>query len=169
MDQPLNGIYRVSFDIEIKDSDYLDQSDLAFLFTDGMSYKLANKVANLHIEELGKTGEKASRTIKIGDRIQLTENIVIQANFYEDDGYLFVGQPSDISNEIGTKEIVLEAGTVAYVNQIHKNGSVDLIDLDRTISASLRVDDLGTEVTDVVNVDFVTIDSSKIEKVIGDK
>lgn len=172
MDQPLNGIYRVSFDIEIKDTDYLDQSDLAFLFTDGMSSRLTSKVANLQIEQLDKKGEKVSKTIKVGDRISITENIIVRANFYEDDGYLFVGKPSDISNEVGSKEIVLEAGCFAYVNQIHKNGEVDLIDLDRPISATLRVDDMGTEVTDVANVDFITVDATKIEKVLdldGDK
>lgn len=164
MDQPLNGIYRVSFDIEIRDNDSLSQSDLAMLFTEGMSEGLANKVANLQIERLDKEG-KSTKKIKVGDIIRVKENVTIRASFYEDDGYVFVGKPSDISNAIGSKEIVLEAGSKAYVNQIYKNGEVDLIDVDRSITATLRVDDLGTEISETVNIDFVTMNAEQIEKV----
>jgi hypothetical protein len=158
-DENLTGIYKISFNIEIESQDELALSDLSFLLTEGVGEALAAKVSYLAVEKVEKTGHIEPKVFKIGDKVQLRDSLTIKANIYSDDGYHFIGQPSDIS-EIVTEEPIsldIEAGSIGYVNSI-LNGKIEITDLDRPITSYQAI---GIE---AVNVDLITVDAEQLEK-----
>lgn len=160
----LPGVYRVSFSLEVGSQDHLSLSDIAQCLTEGLGEALASKVSKLDIKKINRAGKGNASLMRVGDKVRLVSDISVVASFYDDDGYLFIGKPSDISNKIGEKEITLCAGSVGFVNKI-VDDQIELIDMDRSITASFTVDDVGTEVEDIVNVDFILLKAEQLEKI----
>lgn len=154
----LNGIYKVSFNIEVESDDELSLSDLAQSLTEGFGEGLLGKMAHLSFEKLDKTGQSISKILKVGDRVQLTKPISINASVYEDDGYVFVGMPTDISNEIGEQEIILEAGSIGYVNQIDED-RIEIVDID--LPGVIKT----AEYTEPISVDLISLNIEMVEKI----
>lgn len=160
MDLNLNGLYRVSFDIQMTNSDALTISDLAHTLTEGiLSEELAAKVSHLKMEKIEKHGKTEPKILKIGDKVYLKESLTLKASVYEDDGYLFIGKPTSISNEIGEQNITLEAGSVGYVNRID-GANIELVDVDRAVKAELGFD---PEYEQLANVDLITVNAEQID------
>jgi hypothetical protein len=161
-DSKLNGIYRVSFEIQVKSEDALSLSDVTQALTEGFQRgfgaDFVEKVAELSVEKITK---KAVKVLKIGDKVYLKENLKMKANIYNDDGYLFVGQPTEISETVTSEETIIdiEAGSIGYVNKINKDGSFEVADLDRPVT---KYTDAGI---DSVNIDLVTVSAEQVEKI----
>lgn len=164
MESNLNGIYRVSFDIEIESKDALALSDLAHSLTDGMlSEELAAKVSHLTMEKIEKHGSAKPKVLKVGDKVQVLSDLNIDAEIYHDDGYVFVGKPSDISECVTSEpaSIVIEAGSIGYVNKVNKDGSLEIADMDKPFVNSLW-QEIGI---DAVNIDLITVLADQITKI----
>lgn len=162
MESNLNGIYRVSFDIEVEAKDALALSDLAQSLTEGiLSEGLAAKVSHLSLEKIEKHGKAAPKQLKIGDMVQLTSDIQIIANVYSDDGYFFIGKTSTISECIAENQtLILSAGSYGFVNKV-SNGIAEIIDIDKAIIEA-KFEDVGI---DAINVDMILLDASLLEKI----
>ena len=164
MEKPLSGIYRISFDIELDSTDELSSSDLSFLLTEGVGEGLASKLSHLSVEKMDKTGKSNPKVFKVGDKVQILENIKIKASIYEDGGYFYIGQSTESANLLGEQEVMIVSGSYGWVNQ-NKDGKIVLVDLDIPVTASL-IDSYTDEVTEEkVNVDFITLSADILEKV----
>lgn len=164
METPLNGQYKVSFTIDIESEDALSTSDLSFLLTEGVGESLASKLSHLSVEKLDKTGQSKLNIFKIGDKIQITKEIKIKASIYEDDGYMFIGQPTDNSNLLGEQEVTIQAGSTGYMNK-NRDENMEIIDLDLPVVASLIDVDTDEVINEKINVDLVILSAEMIEKV----
>lgn len=160
----LHGLYRISFDIQIDEADQLDISGITQAFTDGFDESLLESVANLSVEKIDKTGKSNSKVFKIGDKVQITKELKIKASIYEDDGYMFIGEPSESSNMIGEQEVTISAGSNGYINK-NRDENMEIIDLDLPVVASLIDVDTDELIEAKVNVDFITLSSELLEKV----
>lgn len=156
--EKLTGIFKVSFNIEIDSQDELALSDVSFLLAEGVGEALAAKVSHLSVEKVDKIGVHEPKVFKIGDKVQLKDTLIVQASVYEDDGYVFVGVPSEISTEIAQQEIVLEAGVIGYVN--HVDGTnIELIDMNCVASVPLE------EYVETASIDLITVNAEQLEKI----
>lgn len=164
METPLNGQYKVSFNIDIESEDALNLSDLSFLLTEGVGEGLASKLSHLLVEKIDKTGKSNSNLFKIGNKVQLTKEFKILASIYEDNGYMFIGEPTENSNIIGEQEITIAAGSIGYVNK-DDGESIQIIDLDLPVMASFIDIDTDEIIEAKVNVDFITLNADIIEKI----
>lgn len=162
-DPKLNGIFKVSFEIQVGSDDDLSLSDATQALTEGLERgfgeNFVNKVAELSIEKITKISEKAPKILKIGDKVCLKEALKVKGNIYSDDGYVFTGLKNDISETlIEDVELPIEAGSVGYVNKIVAE-KIEIIDLDRPIT---KFADAGI---DYVNIDLITVDAEQLEKI----
>ena len=168
MESNLNGIYRVSFDIEVESKDALALSDLAHSLTEGiLSEELAAKVSHLTMEKIERHGKIEPKVLKIGDRVQVVGDLNIDAEIYHDDGYVFIGNPSDISEKVMSEpaNVTIEAGSIGYVNKINKDGSLEIVDMDKPY-----VNTLWQEIgIDAVNIDLITVTADMIAKIDTDE
>ena len=168
MESNLNGLYKISFDIEIEANDALSISDLAQSLTEGiLSEELAAKVSHLTMEKIEKHGKTEPKVLKVGDKVQVLSDLNLDAEIYHDDGYVFIGNPSDISERVVTESvsITVEAGSIGYVNKINKDGSLEIVDMDKPY-----VNTLWQEIgIDVVNIDLITVTADQIEKIDTDE
>lgn len=156
--EKLTGIYKVSFNIELDSQDELALSDLSFLLTEGVGEALASKVSHLSVQKVEKTGNQEPKVLKVGDKVQLKSTITLTASIYEDDGYFFVGTPTEISNEVVKQQIVLEAGSIGYVNKVD-GSTIEIIDLDCV--ASIPLDNYS----EVASIDLITANVEQLEKI----
>jgi len=161
----LSGIYKVSFEIQVESQDELSLSDvtqaLAEGFERGFGDDFVNKVASLSIEPVAKKVEKA--VLKVGDKIKLVSDVEIQADVYSDDGYVFIGNPNEISEKVTADKVNVQVkvGSTGYVNKIHKDGSLEIADIDKPY-----VNPLWEEIgIDAVNIDLITVQADQIEKI----
>ena len=163
-DKLTSGIYKVSFEIKVESQDDLSLSDVTHDLTEGLVRGFGdgfiNKVAALNIEKVTPT--KENKTIKVGDRVRLVNEIEVSAMIYNDDGYLFVGKPNDISEKVTSTEVNIQvsAGSTGYVNKIHKDGSLEVADLDKPY-VNQKWEEMGI---DAVNIDLITVKAEQIEK-----
>lgn len=160
-DSKLNGIYRVSFEIKVQSDDELSLSDVTQALTEGFEKGFGNgfvdKVAELSVENVTK---KSQKVFKVGDMVRLKENIQVKSNIYSDDGYHFIGRPTEISEIVTDGEAILniEAGSIGYINTI-VDGKVEVIDLDTPLT---NFSEIGI---DAVNVDLITVNAEQLEKI----
>lgn len=168
-DNKLVGIYKVSFEIQVESQDDLSLSDLTQDLTEGLVRGFGdgfiNKVAALSIDKVSKQSPKQS--VKIGDRIRLVSDVNVTADIYEDDGYLFIGNPNEISQKLTTEKVAIQvaAGSTGFVNKINKDGSLEVADLDKPyINETLA--DMGI---DAINVDLITVVATQVEKIDTDE
>lgn len=168
-DNKLVGIYKVSFEIQVESQDELSLSDLTQDLTEGLvrgfGDGVVNKVAALSIDKV--TQQSPKEAVKIGDRIRLVSDVNLTADIYEDDGYVFIGNPNEISQKITKEQVAIQvtAGNTGYVNKINKDGSLEIIDLDRPYVNEAWAD-LGI---DAVNVDLITVVADQVEKIDTDE
>jgi len=159
-----SGIYRVSFEMKVESQDDLSLSDVTQDLTEGLVRGFGdgfiNKVAALNIEKVETT--KETKTLKVGDRVKLVGDVSITTDIYGDDGYLFVGQPNEISEKLTSKQVEMQliAGSVGYINKIHKDGSLELADLDKPY-VNEKWEEFGI---DAVNIDLITVKAEQVEK-----
>jgi hypothetical protein len=163
-DEKLVGIYKISFEIQVESQDELSLSDITQDLTEGFQRGFAdgfvNKVAALSIEKISK---KAKETVKVGDKIRLVSEVTLSADVYSDDGYMFIGNPNEISEKMTSEpaSIQIQAGSIGYVNGIHKDGSLEIADLDKPY-----VNEAWLEIgIDAVNIDLITVNAEQIEKI----
>jgi len=168
-DNKLVGVYKVSFEIKVESQDELSLSDLTQDLAEGLERGFGegyvNKVAALRVEKITKQSAKDS--VKIGDRIRLVSDVKVTAEIYEDDGYVFIGNPNEISQKITSDkvEIQITAGSTGYVNKINKDGSLEVADLDKPY-----VNEAWAEYgLDTVNVDLITVVAEQVEKIDTDE
>lgn len=168
-DNKLAGIYKVSFEIKVESQDELSLSDLTQDLTEGLlrgfGDGVIDKVAALSIEKVSKQSTKES--VKIGDRIRLVSDVTLTADIYEDDGYIFIGNPNEISQKLTKEKVAIQvtAGSTGFVNKINKDGSLEIADLDKPCTNEAWAN-LGI---DAVNVDLVTVVAEQIEKIDTDE
>jgi hypothetical protein len=161
----LVGIYKVAFEIQVESQDGLTLSDVTQALTEGLERGFGdgfiNKVADLHIESVTK--KSAQKVLKIGDRIRLVSAVDLEADIYSDDGYVFIGNPNEISEKITSEKVAIQitAGSTGYINSIHKDGSLEIVDLDKPYVNKAWAD-IGLE---AVNVDLLTVKAEQIEKI----
>ncbi|MGH7975003.1 MAG: hypothetical protein ACREBR_05730 [bacterium] len=161
----LSGIYKVSFEIKVESQGELSVSDITQDLTEGFirgfGDGFVNKVAALHIEKVTK--ESAVEPIKIGDKIRLVSDVNVTADIYSDDGYVFIGNPNEISEKMTSEQvgIQLNAGSTGYVNKINKDGSLEITDLDRPYVNPKWIE-IGI---DAVNVDLITVKAEQVAKI----
>ena len=161
-EKPLNGIFRVSFDIEVNSSDQVSLSDVAQSLSEGLGEGLLERVSHLSVEKIEKHGKSESQILKVGYKVQLRKDIKAKVNIYSDDGYFFAGQKNEISElVVEEQEITLETGSIGFVNKINKDGSAEIVDLDRPLVNPLWRD-AGI---DAVNVDLITVNAEQLEKI----
>jgi len=159
-----SGIYRVSFEIKVESQDDLSLSDITHDLTEGLVRGFGdgfiNKVAALNIQKVTPT--KETKAIKVGDHVRLVSAVEVTANIYNDDGYLFIGKPNDISEKVTSKEVSIQvtAGCMGYVNKINKDGSLEVADIDKPY-INEKWQELGI---DSVNIDLITVKAEQIEK-----
>ena len=151
-DSKLNGIYRISFQVKVSSDDELSLSDVTQSLTEGLQRgfgeNFVDKVAELSVEKITK---KAVKVLKVGDMVSIKESIKITANIYNDDGYLFIGTPSEISETVGENvDLTIEAGSIGYINKI-SNGQIEIIDLDRPVED--------------INIDLISVSAEQLEKI----
>jgi len=97
--------------------------------------------------------------LKVGDTVRIKESIRLVADIYEDDGYIFVGPKSDISEILDTDAVLMTvAGSIGLVNKICKDGQVEVANLDIPID-NWRMDG------DPISVDLITVNADQIEKI----
>lgn len=163
-DSKLKGIYRVSFEIRVESQDELSLSDVTQSLTEGFQRGFGegfvDKVAALSVEKINKT---AVKVLKVGDKVRIIGSVAVEADIYSDDGYVFIGNPNEISEKVTSEKvnIQIEAGTMGYINSICKDGSLEIADLDKPYVNQAWAD-LGLE---IVNVDLVTVKAEQIEKI----
>lgn len=168
-DNKLAGIYKVSFEIQVESQDELSLSDLTQDLTEGLvrgfGDGVVNKVAALSVEKVSKQSPKES--VKIGDRIRLVSDVNVIADIYEDDGYIFIGNPNEISQKITKEQVAIQvtAGSTGYVNKINKDGSLEIADLDKPYVNEAWID----RGIDAVNVDLITVVANQVEKIDSDE
>ncbi len=168
-DNKLVGIYKVSFEIQVESQDELSLSDLTQDLTEGIHRGFAEgfieKVASLKVEKITKQAVKDS--VKIGDRVRLVGDVKVTADIYEDDGYVFIGNPNEISQKLTTEQVAIQvtAGSTGFVNKINKDGSLEIADLDKPYTNAAWAD-LGL---DAVNVDLITVVADQVEKIDTDE
>jgi len=161
----LTGIFKVSFEIKVESQDELSLSDVTQALTEGFERGFGegfvNKVADLSIEKVTKNSRQA--VLKVGDKVRLTGSVALEADIYSDDGYVFIGTPNEISEKVTSEKvnIQIEAGCTGYVNSIHKDGSLEVADLDKPYVNSAWAD-IGLE---AVNIDLITVKADQIEKI----
>jgi hypothetical protein len=131
---------------------------------EGFGEGLLESVSHLSVEKIEKHGQSEPKVFKVGDKVQLNSTIKIKANIYSDDGYHFIGIPSDISEEVTEVEasIDVEAGSIGFVNSVNGN-VIEIIDLDRPVT---KFAEIGI---DYVNVDLITVDAEQLEKIDSDE
>jgi hypothetical protein len=168
-DHKLVGIYKVSFEIKVESQDELSLSDLTQDLTEGFHRGFAdgfvNKVASLQVEKL--VNQEIKEAIRVGDRIRLVSDVKLDADVYHDDGYVFIGVPSEISEKITAEKVVVQitAGNVGYVNKVNKDGSIEVADLEKPY-----VNEAWKEIgVDAVNVDLITVLAEQVEKIEADE
>jgi hypothetical protein len=161
----LKGIYRVSFDIQVRSDDELSLSDVAQALTEGFGRGfgedfVSSKVADLSIEKVTK---KAAKVLKVGDKVQLKSDLDLKAEIYSDDGYVFIGNKNEISESVTTEpvSITVFAGSIGYINRINKDGSLEVADLDKPYVNSLW-QEIGL---DSVNIDLITVKAEQLERI----
>lgn len=161
----LNGIFKVSFEIQLESQDELSLSDatqaLAEGFERGFGNGFVDKVASLNIEKITKKADKV--VLKVGDKIKLTSDVNLEADIYSDDGYVFLGAPSEISEKVNTDKVNVQviAGSIGYVNRINKDGSLEIADIDKPY-----VNPLWEEIgIGAVNIDLITVNAEQVEKI----
>ncbi len=168
-DSKLKGQYRISFDINLKSDDELSLSDLTHDLAEGLERGFGNgfidKVASLNVEKLTK--KATTKKITVGDRIRLISDLKLEADIYSDDGYLFIGNPNAISEKLTTEKVTIDvsAGSMGFVNCIHKDGSLEIADIDKPYTNDSWLE-LGI---DAVNVDLITVLAEQIEKIDSDE
>jgi hypothetical protein len=164
-DEKLIGVYKVSFEIKVESQDELSLSDITHDLTEGFqrgfSDGFVNKVAALHIEKISKAVVK--KAVKIGDKIRLISDVNLTAEIYSDDGYVFIGNPNEISEKMTSEKVSVkvEAGSTGWVNKIHKDGSLEIADIDKPYVNPLWIE-IGI---DAVNVDLITVNAEQVEKI----
>ena len=165
-DNKLVGIYKVSFEIQVESQDELSLSDLTQDLTEGLvrgfGDGVVNKVAALSVEKISKQSPKEA--VKIGDRVRLVSEVKVTADIYEDDGYVFIGKPTEeISQKLTAEQVVINitAGSTGYINKINKDGSLEVADLDKPY-VNEKWAELGM---DAVNVDLITVAADQVEKI----
>lgn len=168
-DSKLNGIFKVSFEIKVESQDELSLSDVTQALTEGFQKgfgeEFVNKVAELSVEKLTKKSEQ--KVLKIGDKIKLVSDVEVQADIYSDDGYVFIGNPNEISEKVNIDKlnVQVKAGSIGYVNKIYKDGSLEIADIDRPY-----VNPLWEEIgIDAVNIDLITVNAEQVEKLDSDE
>lgn len=161
-DSKLNGIFKVSFEIKVESQDELSLSDVTQALTEGLERGFGegfiDKVADLSVEKIKKNAQKV---LKVGDKVYLKDSLKLKASIYEDDGYFFIGKPTSISNELGEQEIILEAGSMGYINRID-GAIIEIADVDRAVKADLGFD---PEYEQLANVDLIAVKVDQIEKI----
>lgn len=165
----LTGVYKVSFEIKVESQDELSLSDVTQALTEGFERGFGegfvNKVADLNIEKVTKNSKQS--VLKIGDRIKLASAVTLEADIYSDDGYIFIGNPNEISEKVTSQKvsIQIEAGCTGYINSIHKDGSLEIADIDKPYVNDAWAD-VGLE---AVNIDLITVTAEQIEKIDTDE
>ncbi len=161
----LKGIYRVSFEVQLESQDDLSVSDITQSLTEGLERGFGdgfvNKVADLSIERITKNSKQA--VLKVGDKVKLVSTVNIEADIYSDDGYVFIGNPNEISEKVTDAKVNIQinAGSTGYINKIHKDGSLEIADLDKPYVNPLW-EEIGLE---AVNIDLMTVKAEQIEKI----
>lgn len=158
----LHGLYRISFDVQVDQSDQLDVSDITQALTEGFGEGLLETVSHLKIESIEKHGTVEPKVFKVGDKVQLKDSLKLQASIYEDDGYFFVGAPSEISNEIGIQEIMVEAGSIGFVNKID-GSNLEIVDLDCVASVPFE------NYEEIASIDSILVNAEQLEKIDSDE
>ena len=161
----LAGIFKVSFEIKVESQDELSLSDITQALTEGFERGFGdgfvNKVADLSIEKITKNSKQA--VLKVGDKIKLVSDVNIEADIYSDDGYVFIGNPNEISEKVTDAKVNIQvnAGSTGYINKIHKDGSLEIADLDKPYVDPLWAD-IGLE---AINIDLMTVKAEQIKKI----
>jgi hypothetical protein len=161
----LIGVYKVSFEIKVESHDELSLSDLTHDLAEGLERGFGNgfidRVAALNVEQLTK--KAAAKKINVGDRIRLISDIKLEADIYSDDGYVFIGNPNEISEKLTTEKVAIDvtAGAIGFVNRIHKDGSLEIADIDKPYTNDSWIN-MGI---DAVNLDLITVVAEQIEKI----
>lgn len=168
-DSKLNGIFKVSFEIKVESHDELSLSDLTHDLAEGLERGFGNgfieRVAALNVEKLTK--KAVAKKINVGDKIRLISDVKLEADIYSDDGYVFIGNPNEISEKLTTEKVAIDVttGAIGFINRIHKDGSLEIADIDKPYTNDKWVE-LGI---DAVNLDLITVTAEQIEKIDSDE
>jgi hypothetical protein len=158
--KPLNGKYKVSFDVEVNNGDDLTVTDIVQAIASGFEESpVLSKIANLNFTQYIQP-----TTLKIGDIVIVKEEVKITANILEEDGYYVVGELTDKTNLVGEMCISVPAGSKATVNQIVSNG-VELVEFDMTTYAPLQDPETYDIVDTPVILESITLNPDILEKV----
>jgi hypothetical protein len=163
--RPLDGSYKVSFNIEMSSEDNFTISDLTQALSEGFEPWI-ERVANVSVEKLTKEGKpEEPRILKVGDRVRFSKAVTVKATILEDDGYYSVGMPTESSAEVGEHDITITEGSHAIVNQI-KDGKAELIEIDTEAMVSFKNNETDEVWENPVSVDKVLVDVNVVEGVL---
>jgi hypothetical protein len=164
-EKQLDGVYKVSFNIEVSTSDDLFIDDLTQALANGFDDStVLPKISNLDLEKLNKDGSLKSKDLQVGDIVRLTTDTKINANILYDDGYYVIGKETETTESLGEMSVILKAGSHAVVNQITKEG-IELIDFDSCVEVPLMDPETDEINTTQVNVDLITLEDVNLERV----
>lgn len=157
----LNGTYKVSFDINIAPEDNIFVTDIIQSIAEVFDINTVQKIAHIDLE---KIGIENNHKLKVGDLVQLVENIQLEVEILENDGYYIIGKQKETTRSLGKTIVELPKNATAYVNKVGKD-EVELIDFDCTIIVPL-VDEETDEVENTyVNIEQITLPLYQVEKV----
>lgn len=161
----LSGPYHVSFDIDISRSDEISISDLIQTISGTLTDTgLIEKVSKLNVSKQAKNDTFPSKNLKVGDTIRISKEIRVTAELFEDEGYYSLGLQTENAKKLGEPEFTIEEGSSAVINKILDDG-VELIELDRAVSATLQDEETDELFDASVNVDLVRVPKDCIEKI----
>lgn len=161
--KPLNGSYKVSFQIEMTAEDQVTLSDLTQALTEGFGETLIERVADLSVEKLSRSG-KIAPSLKTGDLVRLTKNITVTATVLDDEGVYSVGLPTEDSKVVGDYEVVIPEGSHAVINQIAED-RVEIIELDKEAVVLFKDAETDDVFEDRASVDLISVNLDDVEKV----
>ena len=161
----LHGRYKVSFILNVDENDDISISDINQALAEGFSEpSILNKMSDVELEKVNKQGNLLSPTLKVGDIVRLTEDILITANVSYDASYYTMGSEHTEAEQIGEVTTKIEEGLRATVNSIDGD-NIELIDFDSVVTVDLEDRDTLEIVPTPVNIDIVTVSKSSLEKV----
>jgi hypothetical protein len=164
---PLNGSYKVSFNLSLSELDGLSVSDVAQALAEGFGDgDILGKVSDLGIEKIVKEGAPVTPvTLKVGDLVGILSDTSIVATILEENGLYRIGASTDASTVIGEASVTIESGSMGYVNKISEDGTtVEVIDLDREVYAPLLDSETDEPLHTFVCVDNISIPIEAVVK-----
>jgi len=161
--KPLDGVYKISFDISVTPEDEILVTDIIQAIAEGFDgHSVIQKIAHVDVEKLNKQSPHGT-SLKVGDVVRIVDDVQLKTEILDDNDFYIIGKAKSTMRSLGEMNVTILKNSTAVVNKITKD-AVELIDFDCSVVVPLQDEETDELENTHVNLECVDLPLYNVEK-----